>query len=256
MARAAGNTMKVDVALPMEMFETISRIARESNAPIHHRSGEPVVSPTIIRLIGLGILSATDNPEMMTADISRTVADPRVDILSDRVRALEDRLSDDVRSIAESAVEQALSPVREMLSNARIGTHTDITAAGVQAAIDKAIAPIQSDLAELLLRIDELKSVRLPGNSNQKAKLATDQALKASVLGNEVQKWVKRCEADPGLKAAIEEGLGQNLTGKALVDWVFSKGFGANENAKPFDASVAGRMRGAIEFLNSPQNPL
>jgi hypothetical protein len=211
MARAAGNTMKVDVALPMEMFETISRIARESNAPIHHRSGEPVVSPTIIRLIGLGILSATDNPEMMTADISRTVADPRVDILSDRVRALEDRLSDEVRSIAESVVEQG-------------------------------IEPIQSDLAELLLRVDQLESS--PTSSKPKATTTTE-------ADSEVLKLAKRLEADPnGLQRSVRAGIAEGLGGKALCDFLFQNGHGANSGAKPFDNSVAGRLVKAIAHLD------
>jgi hypothetical protein len=127
----------------------------------------------------------------------------------------------------------------------------DDVQATIDQAIEKAIAPIQSDLADLLLKIGTLENA---GNPSQKAKPVPAQVTKSSASEAEVQKWVKRCEAEPALRAAIEEGLSQNLTGKALVDWVFSKGFGANENAKPFDSSVAARMRGAIEYLNNINN--
>jgi hypothetical protein len=168
----------------------------------------------------------------------------------------------------QEAIEQALAPIQtdlaDLLSQVHELRRPDGDAFGANSAIEQAIAPIQTDLADLLLRIDALESDRatLPApHSPEKpapgeplpGKQAKAKPPKQGHSETEVQKWVKRCEADPELRAAIEEGLGQNLAGKPLVDWVFSKGFGANENTKPFDSSVATRMRGAIEYLNSPK---
>jgi hypothetical protein len=67
----------------------------------------------------------------------------------------------EIQTLIDSAIEQALTPIKELLSTARVGTHTDLTADGVQAAIDtaieRAIAPISIDLAELLGQVDELR---------------------------------------------------------------------------------------------------
>ncbi len=80
------------------------------------------------------------------------------------------------------------------------------------------------------------------------------QGSQSTVQEAEIQKWVNRLNANPGLKAAIKDGLDQGLTGKGLCEQLFTKGFGANENTKPFDSSVTARMRGAIEYLNSIKN--
>jgi hypothetical protein len=115
MARASGKAMKVDVALPLDIFETVVRLAEESNAPIHHRSNQRVLSTTIIRLIGLGIQSIADNPELLTASISGgNGLDPRVTALVDRIGKLEDDIKgkkqdivtrDDVQSMIDEAVQ-------------------------------------------------------------------------------------------------------------------------------------------------------
>jgi hypothetical protein len=229
MARAAGNTMKVDVALPIEMFETISRIARESNAPIHHRSGEPVVSPTIIRLIGLGILSATDNPEMMTADISRTGTDPMVSALSDRVRMLEDKLSDEGKDRLQD---------------------------GVQMAIEQALAPIQDDLAELLLRVDTLESGIATKPSPKPAPVGqmpgkTSKAIDPSSIGAEVRSVVNRLRANAHLRAEVERLVDvDGLSNKEFVDRLFEAGFGQKNNTEPYRPGEVSRYRSAIECLN------
>lgn len=94
-------------------------------------------------------------------------------------------------------------------------------------------------------------SIGTMGNPNQKAKNATTAQSGQSAQDAEIQKWINRLKANPGLKATIENGLDQGLTGKGLTEWVFSKGFGANDNSKPFDSSVAARMRGAIEHLKN-----
>jgi hypothetical protein len=121
MARASGKMMKVDVALPLDIFETVVKLAEESDAPIHHRSHQPVLSPTILQLIALGIQSVEDNPELLTADVSSRANDSRISALFERVEKLEDEQSGDgltadrVAEIAKEEIEQALNPITDQL---------------------------------------------------------------------------------------------------------------------------------------------
>jgi hypothetical protein len=117
--------MKVDVALPLDIFETVVRLAEESDAPIHHRSNQRVLSPTILQLIGLGIQSLEENPELLTADISKRfmVNDSRISSLLNRVEKLEGDRSgggdgltvDQVTVIAKDEIGQALTPISDQL---------------------------------------------------------------------------------------------------------------------------------------------
>jgi hypothetical protein len=159
--------------------------------------------------------------------------------------------SEDVRSL----IEQALTPIREQLSNARVGTHTDLTPDGVQTAIDaaieRAIEPIQIDLAELLRQVDELRK-SLDGKSQSKSRTSATTTGQADT---EVIKLAKRLEADPdGLQMSVRAGIAEDLKGKALCEFLFEYGHGANNGTKPFDASVAGRFVKAIAYLDSEPN--
>jgi hypothetical protein len=153
MARASGKTMKVDVALPLDIFETVVRLAEESDAPIHHRSHQRVLSPTILQLIGLGIQSLEENPELLTADISKRfmVNDSRISSLLNRVEKLEDDRSgggdgltvDQVTAIAKDEIGQALTPIAEDLVN----IHTQLARLTALAQDDLDPAVIQTYLA-------------------------------------------------------------------------------------------------------------
>jgi hypothetical protein len=114
MARQSGNTMKVDIAIPLDIFNIVMKLAEDSGAPIHHRSNQRVLSPTIIHLIGLGIQSLKDKPELLTASVP--VSDSRLTALSDRVGKLEDSLKDrftidQVIEIARDEAHKATQPI-------------------------------------------------------------------------------------------------------------------------------------------------
>jgi hypothetical protein len=67
----------------------------------------------------------------------------------------------------------------------------------------------------------------------------------------ETLKMVKRLKKDPdGLQRLVRAGLSQGLEGKALVEYLSTNGHGANDNAKPFDGSVASVMKKAIAHMN------
>jgi hypothetical protein len=183
MARASGKTMKVDVALPLDIFETVVRLAEESDAPIHHRSNERVLSPTILQLIGLGIQSLEENPELLTADISKRfmASDPRISALLDRVEKLEgDRtgggLTDDrLTEIAKDEIGKALIPISEDLAN----IHTQLAKLKALSQDDLDPAVIQTYLARRSEKMEaEIEALRANIPVNSKRKSQTQTALK------------------------------------------------------------------------------
>jgi hypothetical protein len=158
----------------------------------------------------------------------------------------------EIQTLIDSGIEQALAPIREKLSNARVGTHTDLTADGVQTAIDaaieRAIAPISIDLAELLRQVDELRG-SVNGKSQSKSRTS---ATTTEEPHPEVIKLANRLKADPdGLQMSVRAGIAEGLGGKALCEFLFEYGHGANNGSKPFDSSVAGRFVKAIAYLDS-----
>jgi hypothetical protein len=150
MARASGKTMKVDVSLPLDVYETVVRLAEEADAPIHHRSNQRVLTPTVLQLIALGIQTLEENPELLTADISKrfTANDSRISALLNRVEKLEGDRSgggltvDRVTEIAKDEIEKALTPINEDLVN----IHTELARLVALAQDDLDPAVIQTYL--------------------------------------------------------------------------------------------------------------
>jgi hypothetical protein len=177
MARASGKMMKVDVALPLDIFETVARLAEESDAPIHHRSNQRVLSPTILQLIGLGIQSLEDNPELLTADMSKRfmVNDSRISALLSRIEKLEgdrsnggdDLTVDRVAEIAKDEIGQALTPISEDLVN-------------IHDQLARLMALAQDDLDPAVIQ------TYLARRSEKMA--AQTEALKANTLANSQKK--------------------------------------------------------------------
>jgi hypothetical protein len=55
MAKESEKITRVDVRIPNDIYSQIEHIAIETNQPIHHRSGKPVVTPIIVNLLSLGL---------------------------------------------------------------------------------------------------------------------------------------------------------------------------------------------------------
>jgi hypothetical protein len=202
--------------------------------------------------------TATDVLKACMVDYQAGTYSPSVNTpVSMRLQSAQGLSAEEARAIAESAIEQALVPIREQLSNARVGTHTDLTPDGVQffvdRAIEKAIAPISIDLAELLGQVSELRG-SLDGMKPTSIKPKATKPTTTEDPHPEVLKIAKRLEADPdGLQMSVRAGIAEGLIGKALCEFLFEHGHGANNGTKPFDSSVAGRFVKAIAYLDEQE---
>jgi hypothetical protein len=144
----------------------------------------------------------------------------------------------------------------------------------VRRYVDKANESIIDDLLNLQAQVTELTANRDNWNDlradvadlrEQLGQLTTTTAkkpqpvAKAASMGltqpnPETMKMVGRLQRNPELRAVAEKGLAEGLKGKALCNWLFEQGYGANENTNAFNSSVASVLNLAIEHLKSLKN--
>lgn len=79
---------RIDVRFPDEIYEAIKSIAQKDGAKIHHRSGEIILTPTVVKLIRIGISHLSDDYQISLSDTYLS------DNLTFRVVAIEQELSD------------------------------------------------------------------------------------------------------------------------------------------------------------------
>lgn len=79
---------RIDVRFPDEIYEAIKSIAQKDRAKIHHRSGEIILTPTVVKLIRIGISHLSDDYQISLSDTYLS------DNLTFRVVAIEQELSD------------------------------------------------------------------------------------------------------------------------------------------------------------------
>jgi hypothetical protein len=253
----------VTVYLPQDVEECLTQYCIEYG--ITRKAKDGTVTPSL----GTGIVTYLKE-KMMGADPSvRSSGLGKAQgngLTLDDVRSLIDPLASDLVNLQSQIINRdnwddlkadvadlrhTLTEALASIKGASIGTQTDFDPAAIQIYIDQQIEELRAQITAIGAKPASIATTPAKPSTTKKP---LTQCGQSSAQEMEVQKWANRLKANPQLKAAIEEGLGQNLTGKGLTEWVFSKGFGANENTKPFDSSVAARMRGAIEYLSGAEN--
>ena len=86
---------RLDLRIPNDIYAQVEEIAKANNAPSHHITGNIILSPTLLKLIRLGIKSLSDNYSEL-ADISQP-SDPS----SARIDAIEGELAEVKKSLIE-----------------------------------------------------------------------------------------------------------------------------------------------------------
>jgi hypothetical protein len=228
----------VMVYLPPDLEEVLEKYCTENNITRKNRDGEPVPSmgTGIVQYLKshlLGISLGNVSSLGLTRDeVLELIKDSGTSNVSG------DGLSiDRVTEIARSEVELVTAPMFDDLLNlqsqlAEVKNDCDLTTEGIQRLIDEAISKMSA------------------GNTNKPQQAAKKTASPASP-DKEVLKMVRRLENSPELMQAVTSGIDQGLKGKEFCDYLFSQGQGSTGNTKPFDVSVAGRIKRAIEYLNA-----
>jgi hypothetical protein len=157
--------------------------------------------------------------------------------------------SEDVRLL----IEQALIPIQNHTQLLNEGFDEFRGELGYVKSALAATAPKEL-LVDIMNRIDRLEAaINDPKPKATKPTTTEDPH-------PEVIKLANRLKADPdGLQMSVRAGIAEGLGGKALCEFLFEHGHGANNGSKPFDSSVAGRFIKAIAYLDeqetTPESP-
>jgi hypothetical protein len=89
--RQSTRSTRIDLRLPNDLLETIQNLAADRfNAPIHHISGKPEITPVIIHLIRLGINALSeDQADIYPFSLKPDQTDTDVITRDDLARAIE-----------------------------------------------------------------------------------------------------------------------------------------------------------------------
>ena len=93
--RRTDNVTRVDVRIPNELYDQIQKIAiNHFHAKIHHRSGKPEISPTIIELIKIGIAHLESESTLPATDETEDLELRKwIEQLDSRLTAVEKKIS-------------------------------------------------------------------------------------------------------------------------------------------------------------------
>lgn len=104
MVKESEKVTRIDVRIPNEIYEQIEIIAKETNQPLHHRSGKPIVTPIILNLINLGLEEVAKGEFDLEVLTDKVSANNRLDIkqIEDRIlEAVSDKLGSNQVDIEE-----------------------------------------------------------------------------------------------------------------------------------------------------------
>jgi hypothetical protein len=98
-ARQESKVTRLDLRIPNDIYAQVEEIAKANNEPTHHITGNIILTPTLVKLIRLGIRSLSDNyPALADIPISSGQVS---DNLLKRMDTIEGELSELKKLVAE-----------------------------------------------------------------------------------------------------------------------------------------------------------
>jgi hypothetical protein len=98
-ARQESKVTRLDLRIPNDIYAQVEEIAKAKNEPTHHITGNIILTPTLVKLIRLGIRSLSDN-YLTLADLA-TASEQVPDTLTPRMNAVEEELSELKKLVTE-----------------------------------------------------------------------------------------------------------------------------------------------------------
>jgi hypothetical protein len=130
-SRQEAKVTRLDLRIPNDIYSQVEEIAKANNEPTHHITGNIILTPTLIKLIRLGIRSLSDNyPSLLDLPtFSERVPDTltlRMDTNAHRLTVVEEELSE-LKKLVISLSDNMSDNISDKIVN--ISSNPDVTRA-------------------------------------------------------------------------------------------------------------------------------
>jgi hypothetical protein len=220
---------RLDLRIPNDIYSQVEEIARANNEPSHHITGNIILSPTLLKLISLGIRSLSGNYAEL-ADIATNIE--RVpDTLSPRVDAIEGELADLKRLVVELSdkLSGKVSDINILVPDSISDELSDsnLVLADIEADTlsDDVTDKLSDSSTPSITTTSKMRTVE--GDSKTWVgffKMVGIQALTATEAQKKENIDIRTKQIEEGLKAAMEQELGQWAIKRAGRDFVRVEG--------------------------------
>jgi hypothetical protein len=101
-SKSRASDSRIDVRFPLDILAAIEAIAVAEDAPVHHISKKPILTPTVIRLVRIGLASVGGDYGLELSDkTSEVLSGSSSNGINKRIDAIEGELADLKKLISE-----------------------------------------------------------------------------------------------------------------------------------------------------------
>ena len=244
--RQDAKVTRLDVRLPNDLHATIEAIATANGEPRHHITGNIILTPTVVKLIRVGVASLSGDYQTL-ADISTTtgqVSDnltPRMQAVESEVSILKKhlcRLEDKLNGLI---VSDGLVLIADTIPDALISIVPDILPDSISDTVPDTISSTIPDLRPDTLA-DTLTDTK-PDTLADTLAAPGDQQ-----LGKDVKRWLKPLE-DEKFRSIVQVAIDEDASNPTIVERLFLAGYGKKGNTEPYPYNLASAMKTALQSL-------
>jgi hypothetical protein len=224
MSRSGESVTRLDIRFPNEMYEQMQQIAINDGARTHHISQKVEVSPTVIKLVQLGLDALKGRLPDTIGNISDNLPDKLLNAISDKNNNISDKRIETI--IDRRLVELGLFPDCQTDDNPTFDSLPDKTDTLPDTLSDKSVI-ISDKVALIPDKLSDTKKIPSDDSSNSESVAEVVQVIQADeieqVSGENPQsysysdfhKWVgippstpNKANGDIAITIAKDKGLG------------------------------------------------
>jgi hypothetical protein len=205
-ARQESKVTRLDLRIPNDIYAQVEEIAKANNEPTHHITGNIILTPTLVKLIRLGIRSLSDNyPALADIPISSGQVS---DNLLKRMDSMEGELSELKKLVAElsnNAVVAALIP-DTIPDTIETGTISDSVPAKV--SDDPEVALLSDNLSDIVPDTSETTenhTTQSPSSEAETMSWTDFYRMIDEVLPSDLKR--NKANSDHAIALAVEKGF-------------------------------------------------
>jgi hypothetical protein len=205
-ARQESKVTRLDLRIPNDIYAQVEEIAKANNEPIHHITGNIILTPTLVKLIRLGIRSLSDNyPALADIHISGGQVS---DNLLKRMDTIEGELSELKKLVAElSGHTTVAASVPDSISDI-LKTDTESDTVSDEISDEPALTLLSDNLSDTIpdtIKTTEKHTTQFPSSESGTMSWTDFYRMIDEILPSDLKR--NKANSDRAITLAVDKGF-------------------------------------------------